>query len=102
MKAARDQGDKGLEFNGQGTPISYRQLSGYAGNRSGLQARENYGSGPRRGNDGSCTDPISGPSATRDPVRKTISTAAGGGVTGTGTVCRSPANPDHINAGRSK
>ena len=101
MKAARDQGDKGLEFNGQGTPVSYRQLSGYAGNRSGLVAKANYGMGPRKGNE-SDSPRHGGPSATRDPHAKTISTAAGGGVTGTGTVCRSPANPDHINAGRSR
>jgi hypothetical protein len=96
MKAAKDQGDKGLEFNGQGSPVSYKGGEQYSGNRSGLVGKANYGMGPRRGNDGSCDVPISGPSATRDPVKKTISTAAGGGVTGRGTVCRSPANPDKI------
>lgn len=101
MKAARDQGDKGLEFNGQGTPISYRQLSGYAGNQSGLVGKANYGSGPRKGNT-SDSARHGGPSVTRDPHAKTISTAAQGGKINGGAGCRYPANPDHINAGRSR
>ena len=96
MKAARDQDDKGLEFNGQGSPVSYKGGEQYSGNRSGLVGKANYGMGPRKGNDGSCTDPITGPSATRDSLKKTISTAAQGGKINGGTVCRSPANPDKI------
>ena len=95
MKAARDQDDKGLEFNGQGSPVSYKGGEKFSGNRSGLVGKANYGSGPRTGNT-SDSPRHGGPSATRDPHAKTIATAAQGGVTGRGTVCKSPANPDKI------
>ena len=47
MKAAMDQGDRGLAFNGQGG-AGYSRGNGmkYAGNQSGEKMRENYGRGP--------------------------------------------------------
>jgi len=42
-----------------GTGVN-RGSSKYAGNKSGLSMKENYGRGPVKGNDGSCHDPISG------------------------------------------
>ena len=47
MKAAMDQGDKGLAFNGQGG-AGYSRGNGmkYSGNQSGENMRENYGRGP--------------------------------------------------------
>jgi len=95
MKAARDQGDKGLEFNGQGSPVSYKGGEKYSGNRSGLVGKANYGLGPRTGNV-SDSPSHGGPSATRDPHAKTISTAAQGGKINGGAHCKSPANPDKI------
>ena len=95
MKSARDQDDKGLEFNGQGSPVSYKGGEKYSGNRSGLVGKANYGQGPRTGNV-SDSPRHGGPSATRDSLKKTISTAAQGGRINGGTVCRSPANPDKI------
>jgi hypothetical protein len=95
MKAAKDQGDKGLEFNGQGSPVSYKGGEQYSGNRSGLVGKANYGQGPRRGNDGSCDVPISGPSVTRDPVRHPVDTARGGKIDG-GTTVKKPGSPDKI------
>jgi hypothetical protein len=51
MKAAMDQGDKGLAFNGQGG-AGYSRGNGqkYSGNQSGQTMKENYGRGPTKGN----------------------------------------------------
>ena len=55
------QSDKGLEFDGIGAGPS-KGSSKYAGNKTGLTARANYGRGPVKGNDGACHDPVSGSS----------------------------------------
>jgi hypothetical protein len=95
MKAARDQDDKGLEFNGQGSPVNYKGGEKFSGNRSGLVGKANYGSGPNKGNQ-SDSPRHGGPSVTRDPHAKTIATAAQGGKINGGTQCKYPANPDKI------
>ena len=104
MKPARDQMDPNLDFNGQKGGVSYKQLTGYAGNKSGLTAKENYGRGPVKGNDGACSEPISGKPATKDAYRRAPATAGathkpGKGGNDLGMVKR-PGNPDKINAGR--
>jgi hypothetical protein len=95
MKAAKDQSDMGLEFNGQGKPVSYKGGMGYGGNKCGLTAKANYGMGPRTGNE-SDSPRFGGASVTRDPHKKTIATAAQGGKINGGAGCKSPANPDKI------
>jgi hypothetical protein len=95
MKAAKDQGDKGLEYNGQGTPVSYKGGQQYSGNKSGLTAKANYGMGPRKGNASDSFTSV-GPSVTRDAHKKTIATAGQGGKINGGAGCKYPANPDKI------
>jgi hypothetical protein len=103
MKAARDQGDMNLDFNGQaGTGVN-RGPNPYAGNRSGLTARENYGRGPTKGNASTFHTPmpVKGPSATMDKFREPPATASattkpGKGGNDLGRV-KKPANPDSIN-----
>jgi len=91
---ARDQMDKGLEYNGQGTPVSYKQNMKYSGNASGMHSKANYGHKTFAGNasDSGCD---CGPSATKDPHQKTIATARQGGVTGHMKRAH-VANPDKI------
>ena len=84
MKAAKDQLDRNMEFNGQGTPVSYKQLTGYSGNASRETAKENYGMGPRKGNTGDRSVPNV--------------TARSGKING-GAQAKCPTNPDKINAG---
>jgi hypothetical protein len=95
MKAASDQGDKGLAFNGQESPVGYKGGEKYSGNKSGLTAKANYGTGPRKGNE-SDSPRHGGASATRDPHKKTIATASQGGRINGGAGCKYPANPDKI------
>ena len=84
MKAARDQGDKGLAFNGQGGIGYSRGGNRYSGNASHEKARENYGRGPVVA--GRTGDSVPNP------------TARGGKING-GASAKCPANPDMINAG---
>ena len=55
----------------------------------------NYGRGPRTGNASSSPRAV-GPSATRDPNRMTIATAAQGGRIMGGAERKQPANPNQI------
>ena len=103
MKYAKDQSDKSLDFNGQagdGVNRAGKATSNgcYAGNYSGKTMPMNVGRGPNKGNASSSTG-MSG-SATRDPKKHTIATAAqsknpdAGGATVKGF-----SNPDKINVG---
>ena len=74
--------------------VTYGQNTQYAGNKCGLTARENYGSGPNKGN-ASSSSTMKG-SATRDPHAKTVATASQGGRINGGTKIRQPANADKI------
>lgn len=63
------QSDKGLEFDGIGAgPV--KGSSKYAGNKTGLTAKANYGRGPVRGNDGMCHDPLNGKPVTGDSPKR--------------------------------
>ena len=85
VKAARDQGDKGLAFDGvSGTGYS-RSPQRYQGNASKATARENYGRGPT----------VAGRTGQSVPNP----TARGGKING-GATAKCPTNPDMINAGR--
>lgn len=98
MKYAKDQSDKSLDFNGQaGTGVN-RAGNKYSGNQSGKTMPMNVGMGPRRGNASSSTG-MKG-SATFDPKKMTIATAAGGKING-GAEARCPTNPDKINVGNN-
>ena len=101
MKYAKDQSDKSLDFNGQaGTGVN-RASNKYHGNHVGLTARENYGQGPRKGNQ-SCSggERGIGPSATKDKHQMTIATASQGGrINGGATVKSFAGSPDSINVG---
>ena len=101
MKSARDQGDAGLAFNGQGGQGYSRGSNKYCHNQSGLTAKENYGRGPTRGNHDTRT---AGPAEVRGVNAKYNSDAinVGRGPTNAGglTGVRHPANPDMISVGR--
>ena len=91
--------DANLDFDGMaGTGVN-RAGNRYSGNRSGLTAKENYGNRTFKGNASDSARKV-GPSATRDPLKMTIATAAQGGRIDGGATCKSPANPDKINVGR--
>ena len=106
-----DQRGDGADFafNGQMGDGVNREPGHYngrhAGNQVGLMMKENYGmpAAARRGN---ASDSIqerreaTGPSATRDPNKKTISTAAEGHNIGKETTARRFANPDSIYMGK--
>lgn len=97
-------GPDDLAFNGQaGTGVN-REANRWAGNQYGATMKENYGEKAfaRRGNTSDqSVDRLEsvGPSATRDPLKQTISTAAGGPVTGKTEVKRFK-NPDAIYMGK--
>lgn len=99
MKYAKDQGDKNLDFNGQAGDGVNRAGNKYAGNQFSTKMKENYGMGPRKGNASSSPDKV-GPSATRDPHKLTIATAAQGGKINGGAEAKCPANPDAIYIGK--
>lgn len=78
----------------------------YSGNHSGLTAKENYGRGPAKGNDGKCHDPISGtqrvksaPSSVPDTHAPSAPGKAAYRGQG-GTKVSRPTTMDKINAGR--
>jgi len=74
--------------------VTYGQNTKYSGNKCGLTARENYGSGPNKGN-ASSSSTMKG-SATGSPHAKTVATASGGGRINGGTKMKQPANTDKI------
>ena len=92
--------DSNLDFDGMsGTGVN-RNGNKYAGNQTGLTARENYGRGPTKGNQSdSGIERGIGPSVTGDPQKKTIATAGQGGRINGGTTVKGFANPDKINVG---
>jgi hypothetical protein len=106
-KRRSDQSGDGADFafNGQMGDGVNREANRWAGNQVGLTMRENYGmsAAARKGN---ASDSIqerreqTGPSVTRDPVKKTISTAAEGHNIGRETTARRFANPDSIYMGK--
>lgn len=75
-----------LDFDGMASCGCYKESTKYSGNKSGLKARENYGSGPKRAG---TTGDHAGPSTAQ----------AGGRINGGATV-KCPANPDKINVGK--
>lgn len=108
MKAAMDQGDKGLAFNGQGG-AGYSRGNGqkYSGNQSGQTMKENYGRGPTRGNHDTRT---AGPAEVRG-VKTSYNADSinmGRGPTNPGSTrpwapnatANYRGNPDQINVGR--
>jgi hypothetical protein len=101
-----DQAGDGRDFafNGQmGDGVNGHGTNGrYAGNQVGLTMRENFGNKTVRGNDSDChTDRMTriGPSATKDPEKMTIATAAQGHPVGKEHTARGFKNPDAINVG---
>ena len=91
--------EDGMAFDGMaGTGVN-RAGNKYAGNNSGLVAKEHYGAGPTKG--GALSQPTGpGKPATRDAYRTAPATAAQGGRINGGATVKSPANSDKINVGR--
>ena len=99
-----DQAGDGRDFafNGQMGDGVNRAGNRYAGNQTGLMAKENYGNKTVRGNDSDChTDRMTriGPSVTKDPEKMTMATAAQGHNVGREHTARGFKNPDAINVG---
>ncbi len=88
-----------LDFDGMaGTGVN-RAKNPYAGNQSGLKARENYGHKAMKGNDGSCDNPLGASgNPTKSPKVMPADTARGGRIDG-GAQRKFPARPDAINMG---
>jgi hypothetical protein len=106
------QRDTTMAFDGMVNSASAAHTSRFAGNQTGLKAITNAGRGSTTGNNGSCSSPVgAGMSAeARPPVAATPSVPPQGSVRDSinrgqqyrgqgGTVAKSPANPDRINAG---
>ena len=94
--------DSSFAFNGQmGDGVNGHGTNGrYSGNQAGLSMKENYGSGPRHGNQSDSGDERGiGPSATKDKQQQTIATASQGHNIGKETTPRGFKNPDAINVG---
>lgn len=90
--------DSNLDFDGMaGTGVN-RAANPYAGNQSGMAMKENYGRGPLKGNASSAPMAV-GKSATKDPHKLTIATAAQGGKINGGASRKGYPNPDAINMG---
>ena len=86
-------------FNGQMGDGVNRAGNRFAGNHAKLTMKENYGMGPRHGNESDSGDERGiGPSVTKDPHKLTIATAKGEKPIGNTKVPRFP-NPDAINVG---
>ena len=100
VKAARDQGDKGLAFDGVSGLGYSRSPQRFQGNASKESARENYGRGPTvAGRTGKTAGPVEAVAAGRrvDPNRINL----GNGPRGSGRAeAHCPTNPDMINVGR--
>lgn len=99
-KRRSDQSGDGEDFafNGQMGDGVNRAGNRYAGNHYSTTMKENFGMGPRKGNESDSPMEV-GPSATRDKRKLTIATAAQGGKINGGTAVRMPSNPDKIHAG---
>jgi len=86
--------DANLDFNGMaGTGVGPASRSGVCANPHSIGDRalsQNYGSGPRKGNQSS--NPAGTP--------RTIATAAQGGKINGGAEAKCPGNPSKINAGQ--
>lgn len=93
MKNAKES----LAFDGMAGDGVNRAGNKYAGNQSGLKAKENYGNKTFKGNASDSFTNV-GPSVTKDPHKLTIATAKGGKINGGATV-KKPANADKINVG---
>lgn len=92
--------DANLDFDGMAGNGVNRAANKYAGNQSGLTAKENYGRGPTKGNaSDSGIERGIGPSATKDKHKLTIATAGQGGKINGGATVKGFANPDAINVG---
>lgn len=87
--------DANLDFDGMAGDGVNRSGNRFAGNHFGEHMKENFGSGPRRGNQ-SDSDSHGGPSVTRDPKKLTIATASQGGRINGGAQAKCPSNPDKI------
>lgn len=87
-----------LDFDGMAGDGVNRAGNKYAGNQSGLKAKMNYGNKTFKGNASDSFTNV-GPSATRDPHKKTIATASQGGKINGGADCCGFPNPDKINVG---
>jgi hypothetical protein len=91
--------DSNLDFDGMaGTGVN-RAGNKYSGNKSGMTMKENYGNKTFKGNASDSAMKV-GPSATKDPLKMTIATAAQGGKINGGATAKCPANPDKINVGK--
>ena len=89
-----------LDFDGMAGDGVNRSGNRFAGNQSGLTAKENYGRGPLKGNaSDSGNERGIGPSATKDKHKLTIATASQGGKINGGARAECPSNPDKINVG---
>jgi hypothetical protein len=64
-----------------------------------MTMKENYGNKTFKGNASDSAMKV-GPSATKDPLKMTIATAAQGGKINGGATAKCPANPDKINVGK--
>jgi hypothetical protein len=104
MKAAKDQMDTALAFNGQMGDGVNREKNRYAHNQwsghsnDGRDVNKGLMQSQRKGNASSSPMKV-GPSATRDAHSMTIATASGGKNIGSGFHCPSVGNPDKINVG---
>jgi hypothetical protein len=87
-----------LDFDGMAGDGVNRTSNKYSGNHSGLTAKENYGNKTFTGNASDSAMDV-GPSATKDPKKMTIATAAQGGKIQGGATAKGFGNPDKINVG---
>ena len=87
-----------LDFDGMAGNGVNRSGNRYAGNYSGMSAKENYGMGPRKGNQSDSFTNV-GPSVTKDKHKQTIATASQGGKINGGATVKKPTNIDKINVG---
>ena len=87
--------DANLDFDGMaGTGVN-RAGNRFAGNASGEKMKENFGNKTFKGNASDSFTNV-GPSATKDPKKKTIATASQGGKINGGADCCGFSNPDKI------
>jgi hypothetical protein len=104
QRGASQAGDgEDFAFNGQMGDGVNRAANRFAGNQVGLTMRENYGTtaAARKGNTSdSGNERGIGPSATRDKMKMTISTASQGDPIGAGYRCPAVGNPDKIYFGK--
>lgn len=101
VKTARDQGDKGLDFNGQGGAGFSRGANPYSGNKSGLTAKENYGRGPTvAGRTGKMAGPSEAVSIGKKVNADMINLGNGPRNAGGTREAKCPPNADSINVGR--